>query len=390
MSLPAETEILFVSNGHGEDAIAAAILDELAPDPARRARIAAWPQVGTGKRYKDRGIMTLGPEHNLPSEGFGTVSLPAFLKDLRSGLLGTYLAQAGFARSLRGKRALLVAIGDLVPLLAGALSGLQTLFYSAPKSAHYGGYDGHDVLDRWAMKRCDAVLTRDAFTAERLVKKGIDAQCLGNPVMDGLTYSGPTPGGRAHGSDGRPRIVLLAGSRADAVTNAATLLAGLAAAARPCHGVIAAHDGFGEEALRAALPEGWSANGPLMTHSGGATAEIFQNRFAEALATADLALGAAGTANEQAVGVGLPLIAVPGAGNQGAAFQRMKRRYFGAAARSVSADKADIGTAIDALLADPKLCADMGAAGRTLMGPPGGSAAIAGLIAQTAGWDRAP
>ncbi|MEL7460341.1 MAG: lipid-A-disaccharide synthase-related protein [Pseudomonadota bacterium] len=384
MILPPETDILFVSNGHGEDAIAAAILDELAPDSARRARIAAWPQVGHGHRYTDRGIATLGPEHHLPSEGFGTVSLTAFLKDLRAGFIGTYLAQARFARRLRGAPALMVAIGDVVPLLAGALSGMRTIFYSAPKSAHYGGYDGHDWLDRMGMKRCEAVLTRDALTAQRLANKGLPAQFLGNPVMDGLAAPDRAgPGDTA-------RVVLLAGSRADALANTATLLAGLAAATRPCHGVIAAHDGFDTAALATALPQGWRATGTDLSHSGGATAEVVKRRFGEALQSADIAVGMAGTANEQAVGVGLPLIAAPGAGNQGPAFQRMKTRYFGAAARSVPADAAAIGAAIDALLADPALCATMGQAGRALMGPPGGSAAISALIARTAGWEAAP
>ncbi|MEM9851758.1 MAG: lipid-A-disaccharide synthase-related protein, partial [Pseudomonadota bacterium] len=342
MTLPPGTDILFVSNGHGEDAIAAAILDELAPDAERRARIAAWPQVGHGTRYIDRGITKLGPEHHLPSEGFGTVSLSAFLKDLRAGFIGTYLAQARFARSLRGSPALMVAIGDVVPLLAGTLSGMRTIFYSAPKSAHYGRYDGHDWLDRAAMKRCEIVLTRDALTAERLAKKGVPAQFMGNPVMDAL----PSLEIRTNQPEDRTTLVLLAGSRADALENSRTLLAGLSAAKRPCHGLIAAHDGFHEDALMSNMPLGWTGGGGHLTHTGGATAMVLKHRFAEALGAAQIAVGMAGTANEQAVGIGLPLIAVPGRGNQGAAFQRMKKRYFGDAAISVPDDPRAIGAAI--------------------------------------------
>ncbi|MEO1239817.1 MAG: lipid-A-disaccharide synthase-related protein [Pseudomonadota bacterium] len=387
MTLPPGTDILFVSNGHGEDAIAAAILDELAPDAGRRARIAAWPQVGHGTRYKDRGIVTVGPEHHLPSEGFGTVSLSAFIKDLRAGFIGTYLAQARFARSLRGSRALVVAIGDVVPLIAGVLSGMRTIFYSAPKSAHYGRFDGHDGLDRLAMRRCHMVLTRDALTANRLAKRGVTAEFLGNPVMDGL---GATDAQRPPSQGPTTVVALLAGSRADAVENTATLLAGLAAAKRPCHGLIAAHDGFDPDVLMAHLPPGWTGGADHMSHAGGATAMILKHRFADALGAAHIAVGMAGTANEQAVGVGLPLVAVPGAGNQGPAFQRMKKRYFGEAAVSVPDDPRAIGAAITALIDDPERRARMGHAGRALMGPPGGSAAIAAAIARAAGWGQAP
>lgn len=389
MKLPSDTDILFVSNGHGEDTIAAAILDRLAPDREQRARIAAWPQVGTGQRYRDRGIATLGPEHHLPSEGFGTTSLPAFLRDLREGFVGTYARQARFARALRGNPQLMVAIGDIVPLMAGALSGMRTLFYSAPKSAHYGtgaGDDGHDRLDRYFMKRCETVLVRDALTAERLAGRGMPARFVGNPVMDAAAGAASL-----RPATGRV-VVLLAGSRADALENTGILLAGLAAAATPedgpLHGLVAAHDGFDPSVLR--LPDGWSVTGETLSHRSGATAKIVKHRFADALASADIALGMAGTANEQAVGIGLPLIAVPGAGNQGPAFQRMKDRYFGAAARSVTADPGAIGATLDTLLADRDLCARMGAAGRALMGPPGGSAAIAALIAQAAGWEARP
>lgn len=383
MILPADCDILFVSNGHGEDAIAGAILDHLAPDPDRRARIIAWPQVGRGRRYRDRGIATLGPEHHLPSEGFGTVSLKAFLKDLRAGFIGTYLAQARFARSLRGAPQVMVAIGDVIPLLAGHLSGMRTIFYSAPKSAHYGSQTGHDRLDRYLMARCEHVLVRDQLTAQRLSQSGTKAAFLGNPMMDwaeGTRDAALRPASKTI-------VALLAGSRSDAATNTATLLAGLSAATRPVHGLIAAHDGFDTGTFGDHLPNGWRASGQHLTHTAGATAQFVLHRFGDALASSDMAIGMAGTANEQAVGLGLPLIAVPGAGNQGAAFQAMKDRYFGRAAHPISAAPSAIGDAIDMLIADPERGAAMGQAGRALMGPPGGSAAIAKLIAQTAGWN---
>ncbi len=379
-------DILFVSNGHGEDTIAAAILDELALDEERRSRIAAWAQVGGGQRYRDRQVDVLGPSQNLPSEGFGTVSVANFLRDLQAGFVGAYLQQARFARSLRGQPQILVAIGDIVPLMAGALSGMRTLFYSAPKSAHYGGYDGHTAIERYFMKRCETIWVRDPLTADKLSRKGVAAEFLGNPMMDGLN-------GRrdpALRPEGRAIAALLAGSRGDAVSNTTTLLAALVKTNTPFHGLIAAHDGLDIQDLLANLPNGWSGENDELRHMNGATAVVLKCRFADALCSADIAVGMAGTANEQAVGLGLPLIAVPGSGNQGAAFQRMKARYFGKSAINVTHDPADIASGMDQLMADPDRRAAMADAGRALMGKPGGSAAIAADIARRVGWETAP
>ena len=88
----------------------------------------------------------------------------------------------------------------------------------------------------------------------------------------------------------------------------------------------------------------------------------------------------AGTANEQASGLGLPLITAAGAGNQGEAYLRMKMRYFGNAAIATPRDPAAIAAAMASLLADPARRAVMSAEGRKRMGAPGASAAIAAAL----------
>jgi len=66
------------------------------------------------------------------------------------------------------------------------------------------------------------------------------------------------------------------------------------------------------------------------------------------LRAASLALGMVGTANEQAVGHGLPLIVVPGAGDQGKACVRMTQLWNGPAALHLPRDAQAIADAIRA------------------------------------------
>lgn len=384
-----DADILFLTNGHGEDEIARLILDRLAPAPGARARIAAWPMVGGGERFTRTGIATFGPRNTLPSEGFGTVSLPAFLRDLRAGFVGTYIAQARHARSLRERARAIVAIGDIVPLAAAVLSGLPTIFLSSAKSARYGGTDGHNPLERMLMRRVARVFARDDRTARLLRLKGVAAEFAGNPMMDGVAGA---DGSRLAAPD-RTNVALLPGTRADAAANARLLLAALGRT-RGMHGLVAAAPGFDLDALAEGPPEGWRVTARdearlALSHAEGATAEVLPGRFAEALAASDLAAGMAGTGNEQAAGLGLPLVAVAGAGNQGAAYLAMKKRYFGAAATTAASDPRSIATALTALAEDPARRAEMAGAGRALMGAPGASAVIADAARTLAGWERA-
>lgn len=364
--------ILFLSNGHGEDAIAGRIHDALGL-PAT-----AWAMVGEGEGWRARGVPLIGPANRLPSEGFGTLTLRHFLRDLRAGLMPTYARQAAFARRLSGFR-LAVAVGDVVPLAAAWLAGLRFAFVSTAKSAWYGNGTGHDALDRWLMRRAAAVFPRDALTAARLAAAGVPCRDRGNPMMDGLEPRDPA----ALCPPGATAVALLPGSRADAAENLRLLLA--AAARLPgVRALVAAPPTLDPGAVRA---EGWQddrwdaalggAPYRVLRHADGARALIVTDRFADCLHAATLAIGMAGTANEQAVGLGRPLVAVPGAGNQGAAFVAMKARYFGPAAVTAPRDPAAIAAAARALLADPARRVAMAAAGRERMGPPGAAAAIA-------------
>ncbi len=389
--------VLFVSNGHGEDDIACKILDALHAQIGGAISLAAWPMVGHGKAFQNRDVEVIGPPNHLPSEGFGTVSLGLFLRDVWAGFIGTYLRQVQFARSLAGQFDLLVGVGDIVPLAVSKFSGIPICFTSCAKSAHYGGRDGHNGLERALMRaqNCLAVFPRDHLTAERLAPAIPKVHDLGNPMMDGLAAV-ELP---AIKGTGKVNLAVLAGSRGDATVNTQVLLDAIPRIATNAPDptalrfLFAAHPAVDFTAIATAMVgrEGWQKDDwdqPLTAagwlcflHQSGAKALLVTTRFADILQAADLAIGMAGTANEQAIGLGIPLIALPGTGNQGEGFQKMKMAYFGPSAMACPLKPGPIAEAVAHILSDPELAAIMGQAGRDRMGSPGASEAIAKAIA---------
>ncbi len=385
-------DLLFLSNGHGEDTIACRILDEVR---ALRPSLAldAWAMVGRGEAYAARGVPLVGAPNLLPSAGFALLNWKLFTADLRAGWVAMYWRQFRDGRRFRGRYRLMVAVGDIVPMACAALSKTPFLFVGCAKSDYYTPKYRYNALEKHILRRhCMATYPRDSLTARALAAAGVPVRDAGNPMMDGLEGSGDALGV----PEGGIAVAMMPGTRHDAEVNFLDLLAAAAATARrapePARlrflfpvrtafdvvemaGAIAADPRF---AGCVAVPTG-EGDGVVLRVAlpGGAEAVVAKARFADTLRLSRIAVGMAGTANEQAVGMGLPLVAVPARGMQGEDFVRMKALYFGEAAVSVPREPKAVAQEILAILGDPQRAARMAAAGRERMGPPGASAAIA-------------
>lgn len=387
--------VLFLSNGHGEDSIAAKIIDRLrtaAPD----LEIHAWPMVGPGSAYQERGIPIVGAANLLPSCGFATMNARLFWTDLRAGWLATHLGQIRAARALRGRYPLAVAVGDVVVMVAAWLARTPFLLVGCAKSSYYSRFlTGYTRLEKALLRRhCALAFPRDRLTVTEMDAARIPNAYVGNPMMDDLEGSGD--------DFGIPRdrevVALLPGSRRDAENNAIHLLAVAAATTTTAAGrghlafLFAVHPAFDAAAMRdgiaARRASGWrveasepgdAARGLVLRlrHAGGAGAWIVRDRLADVLRRCTVVVGLAGTANEQAVGLGKPLVTFPTSGVQGREYVRMKADYFGESAIAVPPDPVRVAEATWALLDDPARRARMIAAGRERMGEPGASDAIA-------------
>lgn len=391
-------DVGFFSNGHGEDTIACKVLDRIREaDPA--LSIEAWPMVGGGTVYRARDISLVGERNVLPSAGFATISPRLMLDDLRAGWIGTHWRQYKAARAMRGRYRMVVAVGDIIPLVAAVTARAPFIFIGCAKSYYYNQGPAYTAIEKRLLARhCTLAFPRDLRTAAELEAAGVPTRYAGNPMMDGLEASGD----RLGIGEGKRVVGMLAGTRADAEANLLDLLdaAGnahervsdpenlcFAFAARPgleprtVAEMIAADSRLANWAIVEVAREADKPGVALrLVDPHGVEALIVKERFADVLNLSTIVVGMAGTANEQAIGLGIPLITVPSAGVQGEHYVRMKKKYFGDAALVVPRNPDAVAAAVADLLDDPERRARMAAAGRERMGGPGGSQAIADAV----------
>jgi len=391
-------KILFISNGHGEDAIANKIISCLRAEPIPDIDIHAWPMVGEGAAYTKNEIPVMGPFNRLPSCGFATLSWRWMVKDLLAGWIPTHLRQIKAAAALKKSYSLIIAVGDIVVIGAACLSGSPFFLVGCAKSSYYSHMAGYTRLEKYLLrKHCLKTFPRDALTAEELDKWHVPNAYVGNPMMDDLEGTGLKFGI----PESATVIGVLPGSRFDAEVNARHFLRVAEnlnpdRMSSPLFFLFAAYDDFNIEhtALKFAPEQGmleWKTEKPRkedadngialrLTYGHGTKAWFIKHRFADVLRKSALIVGTAGMANEQAVGLGKPLIVFPTEGAMGPAYVKMKMKFFGPSALRVPSDPISVAKAIEGLLADTAKQHRMSVAGQERMGTPGASQVISNEI----------
>ena len=381
MSAP---RILLVSNGYGE----MSILDSIARAIARRdpqARLAHLPLVG--RLAADAWPSAVGPQAEMPSGGLVTYwNLRNIVRDVGAGLLGLALRQLAFLARQHGAYDAVVAVGDVYCAAACLwFARLPTIFVATAKSEYVAP---HSAIEAAIAKRARLTFARDAATAEALARAGVHARYVGNVMMDGVDDGVVAVTARPDAI----RVAVLPGSRADAPANAAAatrrLLRVASLSAKPVQAFVALAPAVSTAAVAQAVAgEGVAmtatdaARGIVAAGAAGPLDVVFvRDGLGDVLRASEVVLGQAGTGNEQAAGVGKPVLAAaePGESPQSVGWYRMRQqKLLGDALLVAPADDDSFARAVLALLADPQRMAAMGAAGRTRMGGPGASLAIA-------------
>ena len=112
--------------------------------------------------------------------------------------------------------------------------------------------------------------------------------------------------------------------------------------------------------------------------------------FETVLHDSTLVVGMSGTANEQAVGMGRPVVSFMGAGAQTTPARMIdQERLLGGAAVYISDFPEGVSREVSWLLAHPEERARRGAIGCERMGPPGGAKKIAEFLAEEFGLYKA-
>jgi uncharacterized protein (TIGR03492 family) len=411
-------KVLLISNGHGEDLIGATLAERLLGISG--LELAAFPLVGMGRAYTALGIPLVMPGRDFPSGGFLRNSLKNLLLDLRSGIIGFTMEQVQALRANRDRFDLAVCLGDLYALfLAGSCLRAPVFFLPTAKSDYIRP---HWRLEVKLMRRFAAkVFPRDPLTAAALAGQGLPAEFAGNLMMDALRFQDPDFPPRA---EGEWLVAFLPGSRQEAYINMEDLAAvavafqellarkGERRTAGFCVALSGGLDfakvakhleplGWAAQPLAAGAAETgiagslqyegnrrpgggrWEGEGPGSEGGSGGRLRmtVVKGRFADILAACDGVVGLAGTANEQAAGLGKPVVTFPGRGPQFTAeFARMQKRLLGEAVALTEREPAQVAAELYAVLTDEDRRAAAVRAGRERMGEPGGAERIAGMI----------
>ncbi len=365
-SLRPGASILLLSNGHGEDLSGALIASELR---ARGYRADALPLVGHGRAYDQAAIPLLGRTREYSTGGLGYTSLWGRLTEVFQGQVGYLLRRLALLFRIAHRYDLVVVVGDVLPVAAAWLSWRPVVTYLVAYSSHYEGR----LRLPWPCGACLAsarfrrVLSRDALTASDLGEQlGRPVDFLGNPFFDAAVAAGEPVAASEPLGAGQPapaqRLGLLPGSRLpEALHNLELMLEVLAQL--PEHlqqpdqlGLSAALVGrLGpEEVAPLASRLGWRLDSEAGTitrlRRGPLRLELVWGRFAAVVQHSDLVLSMTGTAAEQAVGLGKPVLQLVGSGPQFTDnFAEAQRRLLGpslfcAEGRSGSAEQRE-GTA---------------------------------------------
>jgi hypothetical protein len=351
----APRRVLFVTNGHGEIAIAARI----AADVHRLGNVATDHLALVGAEFAEGDLATIGPRRSMPSGGLVAMgNFGAFARDVVAGFVPFWLEGVRFLRRAHGRYDVVVAVGDVYCLWMALRARMPTFFVGTAKSAYVAPYGRGECR---LMRRAKRVFVRDAATQGIVRACGVAAEAPGNVIADLAQSNERFPW------SGELRIAVLPGSRASAYANAAKIGNALrdVGAQRKIDVAISIAPGIDEGRLLAAL---------------GVPARTWPGELGALFAGATLAIGQAGTANEAAAAAGVPVVALADSGRKEDWYRMRQRKLLGGALAIVPSEPGLAAREILALIDDPQRHAEMSSTGRERMGNPGGAAAIARAI----------
>jgi uncharacterized protein (TIGR03492 family) len=389
-------KVLFISNGHGEDLNSCLILKALNQQQPG-IELAAMPVVGEGNAYRQLGVNIIGPTKSLPSGGFIYMNYWRLVEDIFAGLLSLLSWQIKAVQAYSKDCTAIFATGDIVVLFMAYLTGKPFTAFLVSTSAYYEGRNSIPLISRWFLRssRCQIIFTRDQFTAEILQRDGFNqAIFAGYPVMDALVstsqnlYLSPAP-----------MVALLAGSRLpESLTNLEILL-DVAIATCLINSDISLQfrlaitpdlletDAHGMSLLQlTALKKNWQDLGEGWLFYAPHQIKIYftAQAFSDILKQSSIVVGMAGTAIEQAVGLGKPVIQIPNVGPQFTyRFAEAQMRLLGESVQTIGKNAAtpqtirDAAQAIHRTLLDQKYLQRCQVNGLERVGQPGGSVSIA-------------
>jgi uncharacterized protein (TIGR03492 family) len=330
-------DVLLLSNGHGEDLSGARLGTEL---QRRGHRVEALPLVGHGAAYREAGLPVLGRARSYSTGGLGYTSLSGRITEVAQGQLLYLLSCLVRLLRIAHRYRLILVVGDVIPVLAAWLSRRPFATYLVAYSSHYEGR----LRLPWPCMACLRshrslrLYARDQLSADDLSRQlGRAASFLGNPFFDG-----PAPSSVHLQGSPRQRLALLPGSRLPEAQQNLTLMLQLLEQLpqnlqQPMrlglHAALVQALSL-EEVAHLGRNLGWelhsAGEGRWHLQRGPLQVQLEWERFPAVVQQCDLVVAMAGTASEQCVGLGKPVLQLSGRGPQfTAGFAEAQRRLLG-------------------------------------------------------------
>ena len=385
-----KNNLMIISNGHGEDLISSYLIKSLI-DKKNDINISVLPIVGKGNRFEKLPVEILGPRKVFPSGGVIRGSFKNLFNDIKSGLLVSTYKQIKEIRNNRDKVQLTIVIGDVYALLlSGLFSNSDIIFIPTAKSEYI---DGHYKVEKYLMKKyAELVLPRDLKTTNNLINYGVNANFNGNLMMDCFEIDNIDFDLHSESNI----IGLLPGSREESYDNMLDFIKVIEELEKLKKEknvfLTPVVNDFSLEKLKNKLKnykwniiEESSDNDntimKIISPSKLNTINIIKNGFGDVLNQAKIFIGMAGTANEQAVGMGKPVITFPSSGVQFSfEFASNQKRLLGEGIKLIERDFKKVAYALVELLEDEKEYNKRSLSGKKRMGDKGAINKISNLI----------
>lgn len=379
--------ILLISNGYGEDNIAAHIGSKLI-EMSRSLKVYGFPTVGEGKFYHERNIPLLGRGLDMPSEGF-VRSIGSLLADLLSGLIWKTILMGKELRNASKTIDILIIVGDPYILRFTSFFTPHTrekkIFVGVQQSEWYGSKkpfkQHYSALERmWMKKLSGLTFVRDEKTASFLKQKGLSTVLsVGNPMMDCFDIHQEKIFSRLFGSR-RELIGILPGSKREAYDNLKVIF-----------NIIKDLSQYRKDQIYIfALSPNLDPNKIVMDHNltekgreiriNNGILKVYSNPhiqgtiiltkglFGDVVNEAKLIIGVSGTGNEQAAGMGKPVVGFWGKGPQiTKKFMKAQKKLLGDALFLYPPDPGLIAKEIIRILDSPTLQENAARAGKERM-----------------------
>ena len=329
--------ILLLSNGHGEDLSGSLIAKTLLKSGYS---VDALPIVGKGFHYEKEKIKIIGKTKEFSTGGIGYNSFKGRLNEIFGGEIIYLLKRLYLTYKIRKKYNYFFIVGDIVPIFFAWICNKKFFTYLVAYSSHYEGKLKLPWPSKFFLlsKKAKKIYARDFLTAEDLtlqLKKKVSF--LGNPFMDKFFFRD----NKFKKSD--ISIGLFPGSRFPEILNNFILILEVLESLsdfsyfQKIEFNFAIDNTLSSSKIREILKttkwvclEKNNDKNLLKFQYKFLKVNLFWNTFDEILLKSTCCISMAGTAAEQAIGLGKPVIQIEGKGPQFTkSFAEAQRRLLG-------------------------------------------------------------